>query len=273
MWISKTSKPNGLFLFFRPILRNPYFVLEKQNTNYLITDKRFLPKEFFSNKNFQSSIIKNKNDDDHDDDFDSNKNNEKSIMNFFKTLKNKDIKGAFNDFKEKQSSITLGFKENKEEFTNLQKIHDQKPLPPLNENDKKAMEQFGLPGNDIMVPFTSLTNNNNNANNNNNNNNMTGPRQYSFLTKLWIRIIPYIPVSWLLRPNESYRIISTIDPLEPTLISTSSNFNDIQHHWNLIDKELYNSLKVLPTTFEKNHRLDSFLNIKLHSFPTRPVNK
>ncbi|KAN0053253.1 hypothetical protein ACTA71_009702 [Dictyostelium dimigraforme] len=263
MWISKINRPydhmNGLFLFYKPILRNPYFVLEKQNTNYLITDKRFLPKEYFSNRNFQ---LNNKNQIDNDD-------NEKSIKSFCKQLKDKDIKGIFKDFKEKQDSITLNLKENKEELKNLQKIHNQQPL---NENDKKAMEQFGLPGNDIMVPYTSLTNNGNNGNIDSDIIKME-PRDYSFLTKLWIRIIPYIPVSWLLRPNESYRIISTIDPLEPTLISTSSNFRDIQNHWNLIDKELYNSLKVLPTTYEKNHRLDSFLNIKLHSFPAHPVNK
>ncbi|KAK5582867.1 hypothetical protein RB653_004456 [Dictyostelium firmibasis] len=264
MWISKINRAydhmNGLFLFYKPILRNPYFVLEKQNTNYLITDKRFLPKEYFSNKNFQ---VNNKNDD-------NNESTKDQIKNFCKILKDKNIKGIFKDFKEKQILITKNLKENEEELKNLHRAHNQQPLPPLNENDKKAMEQFGLPGNDIMVPFSSLTSN---GNNDNNNDTMKlGPREYSFFTKLWIRAIPYVPVSWLLKSNESYRIISTIDPLEPTLIATSSNFKDIQHHWHLIDKELYNSLKVLPTTFEKNHRLDSFLNIKLHSFPTH-VNK
>ncbi|EGC39564.1 hypothetical protein DICPUDRAFT_91197 [Dictyostelium purpureum] len=234
MWVSKVNrtsdKMSGLFLLWTPIKRNPYFQLEKQNSKFLVTEKELLPKGFLNSISFQNNYGY----------FLENQQNNNTQSTNSTTSDKGELFNIIGDIKNKGfGNVITEIKEKQKEITQL-----------LNRNKIKEQSEAGkshVTKNDLILEHPN----------------------YSFLTKCWIHLIPFLPRSWLLKPNESYRIVSLIDSFEPNQVSVSSSYDDIENHWNQLESEILNSLKVLPTTKEKQFRLDTFLNMKLHTFPTR----
>ncbi|KAF2076715.1 hypothetical protein CYY_001972 [Polysphondylium violaceum] len=87
-------------------------------------------------------------------------------------------------------------------------------------------------------------------------------RWVDFKLKVWKKIYDYLPESWKLAPNETFRIVSIVDPFNPKQIATAAIQTDIESHWVSINNDIFDRIKKIPDSNEKERIINVYLDSK-----------
>jgi len=90
-----------------------------------------------------------------------------------------------------------------------------------------------------------------------------------FKIGVWKKIYKYLPESWTLAPNETYRIVSMIDPFNPSQVAVSDIQKEIEYHWVTLNQDIFDRIKKIPDPNEKQRILNVYLD-SLH--PQESIN-